>query len=151
HRRSIATLSARSASPEYDPPGPATEKGGSTMRVFRSIAVILPTSIVLLAAVTLAAARTSGVTGSSCGPAWGIVSSANNSAWDTNTLRGVSAQSDDDALAAGFSADNTSGDTATLAEHWNGSKWHRVSADSPGNFSSLSDVHFVGANDAWAV
>jgi plastocyanin len=111
------------------------------------------TSCLLLALVPSAAAhaRTSATSSATCEPAWGKVGSANDTSFDRNTLRGVSAQSDSNVLAVGDSASDVGPGPDVLAERWDGSNWTLVSAASPNDDAELEDVDFTGAADAWAV
>jgi hypothetical protein len=121
------------------------------MQVLRSFAVIVSMCLVVLAGATLVGARTSGVTGSSCEPAWQTVASANHTQFDRNHLAGISAHADDDALAVGFSDSDTGPGPVVLGEHWDGTKWSLLTMPKPHAEATLGDVHYVGADDALAV
>lgn len=96
-------------------------------------------------------AGTSVVSPEACPPAWEQVASANNSAFDRNHLAGISAHADDDVLAVGFSASDIGPGPVVLGEHWDGSNWSLLAMPKPHAEATMGDVHFVGADDAWAV
>jgi hypothetical protein len=84
------------------------------------------------------------------------------SAWATpnpsktdNELNGVSAISSTDAWAVGYYGvgGQGSGEANTLALHWNGTKWAKVSSPNPlpGQTNQLAGVYARAANDVWAV
>ena len=72
-------------------------------------------------------------------------------------LNGVSADSATDAWAVGYYTNPTTRATETVALHWNGTSWSRVSSPNPGgttsanDFSTLNGVSANSATDAWAV
>jgi hypothetical protein len=72
------------------------------------------------------------------------------------TFHGVAARSATDAWAVGQGSVSASGTPITLVEHWNGSNWSPVAAESPGCASTclqanLMSVTAVSASNAWAV
>lgn len=65
-------------------------------------------------------------------------------------LNGVSATSTNDVWAVGGYM-NSSNQTRTLIEHWNGTTWSKVANPNVGTYPTLSAVSADAANDAWAV
>jgi hypothetical protein len=66
-------------------------------------------------------------------------------------LMGASADATNDAWAVGYDA-SIIDDNATLATHWNGSTWERVSTPNVGQGSNqLNGVVALAPNDVWAV
>jgi hypothetical protein len=85
-----------------------------------------------------------------CGPAWTPVDSPTVGATFTQ-LTGVSARSDTNVLAVGNEVPSTFANSQSLAEHWDGTSWTRLTIPSPGTLDGLHDVHFVADDDAWLV
>jgi hypothetical protein len=84
------------------------------------------------------------------GTQWQIVTSPNPSSF-YNFLYSVSAVSANDVWVVGYYA-NSNGDTQTLVEQWNGTKWSVVTSPSPASVDNeLFSVKAVSANDVWAV
>jgi hypothetical protein len=90
------------------------------------------------------------------GTSWSIVSSPNpNSAPTKDTaLNGIAAVSADDIWAVGGGDFDTTGSSATLIEHWDGTTWTIVSSPDPGTASNalaavtaLSDGTVVAVGD----
>ncbi len=75
----------------------------------------------------------------------------------SGTLDSVSSNSATDAWAVGAYFNPTTSASETLALHWNGTKWSKVSSPNPGGTTSSSDVSYLygvnsdSASDAWAV
>ncbi|MEO8289176.1 MAG: S-layer homology domain-containing protein [Chloroflexota bacterium] len=85
------------------------------------------------------------------GSAWSVVPSP-NAAVDDNFLTGVAAVGANDVWAVGYYDDPNSGRNRALIEHWNGSTWSVVpGANVNADYTALSAVAAVGANDVWAV
>jgi hypothetical protein len=77
-----------------------------------------------------------------------------SSAQRTSALTSVAAVTPSDAWAVGYTTVNPPPIVyaATLAEHWDGTKWITVSTPNPpGNCNALSAVGGVASNDLWAV
>lgn len=92
------------------------------------------------------------------GSSWSKVTSPNGDAAAGNVLAGVAAISSNDVWAVG--AYNRSGSYSgdgidfTLAEHWNGSSWSKVSSpnvNAGSSFNTLNAVAAVSSSDVWAV
>jgi hypothetical protein len=86
------------------------------------------------------------------GTSWSIKATANP---DTrhNRLFGVSAVSSNNVWAVGdydINATNLN-DSATLAEHWNGTSWSKVATANPSVGADFFGVTTIAANDVWAV
>jgi hypothetical protein len=86
------------------------------------------------------------------GTAWSIVPTPNGGGFsDDNVLTSISAVSANDIWAVGYIYPK-GGTPTTLAIHWNGSQWTRVTTPNPGNyFRRLNGVSAIAANDVWAV
>lgn len=83
------------------------------------------------------------------GSTWSIV--PNPSPGDTySALRGVSCTSSTSCVAAGYAGD-TSGQTLTLVESWDGSTWSIVPSPSPMSISELSSVSCTSSTNCVAV
>jgi hypothetical protein len=68
-----------------------------------------------------------------------------------NSLVGVTALTNDDAWAVGFSMDTTKNTGQPLIEHWDGSHWQIVSNPTVFTTGSLSAITATGPNDIWAI
>src|SRR5258706_6761930 len=85
-----------------------------------------------------------------CG-AWSVVKSPNPVGSNYNVLSGVVSISAHDVWAVGYATD-PSGNTSTLTEQWNGSRWTVVSSPNVGlNGSWLSGVTAISAQNIWSV
>jgi hypothetical protein len=86
------------------------------------------------------------------GTAWSIVPTPNGGTFgDDNVLTGVAAVSANDIWAVGYIYPK-GGTPTTLAIHWDGSQWTRVTTPNPGNYvRRLDGVTALAANDLWAV
>lgn len=85
------------------------------------------------------------------GSHWNIVSSPNPGI-NINYLYGASATSSGDVWAAGNYYSTSHSHTNTLVEHWNGSRWRKMSSPSPGGFANLDyAVSALSRNNAWVV
>jgi hypothetical protein len=83
------------------------------------------------------------------GTSWSQASSPNPS--ENDQLLGVTAISGGDVWAVGYQyASATPNDTATLAEHFNGSSWSAVSTPNPSAGSRLVAVTATSRTDVWA-
>jgi hypothetical protein len=85
------------------------------------------------------------------GSSWSVVSSpaVKNAA---NYLTGMAAIATNNIWAVGSSMTNTTNQSATLIEHWNGSKWSITPSSTPANSSSsLNAVATHTGSDIWAV
>jgi hypothetical protein len=86
------------------------------------------------------------------GTSWSIKPTANP---DTrhNRLLSVSAISSNNVWAVGYYDINatSSHDLATLAEHWNGTSWTKVTTVNPSLGSLFLGVTAIASNDVWAV
>jgi hypothetical protein len=82
------------------------------------------------------------------GTAWHVVSSPDPGHFG-NSLDSVTVVSPRDAWAVGTSATTAHG-TATLIEHWDGTKWSVVPSPDAGIQDSLASVAAVSAADVWA-
>jgi hypothetical protein len=80
------------------------------------------------------------------GSAWSIVPTT---APDTSVLRGVWAESANNAWAVGYYI--TAGNEQTLIMHWNGSTWSVVASPNDGVRNFLFGIDGISANDIWAV
>src|SRR5262249_12684105 len=86
-----------------------------------------------------------------CSPDWQIVPSPDQSA-KTNLLKSVAAVSSTDVWSVGEYTPDTTFDTRTLAEHWDGTQWSVVPSPNQGTGSnSLTSVAVVSSSDVWAV
>jgi hypothetical protein len=85
------------------------------------------------------------------GTSWTVVPSPSPGGPDhANWLYSVAATSPTNAWAVGDFDNGTS--LQTLIEHWNGSRWKRVAAPSPGSVSNdLHGVTALSASNVWAV
>jgi hypothetical protein len=85
------------------------------------------------------------------GTAWSQVASPNRAA-SSSYLTGVAADSPADVWAVGSYITNKTSRAGTLAMHWDGTAWSRVTIPSPGKHGSfLEAVTAVSPTDAWAV
>ena len=86
------------------------------------------------------------------GTSWSIKATANP---DTrhNRLLSVSAVSSNDIWAVGYYDINATNlhDLATLAEHWNGTSWSKVTTVNPTVGALFLGVTTIATNDVWAV
>lgn len=86
-----------------------------------------------------------------CG-VWSVVSSPNSSSSGDTNLAAVAAITTSDAWTVGSTVPSISAISATLAEHWNGSKWSMVTTPNVGSFGNvLLGVAAVASNNVWAV
>jgi hypothetical protein len=92
------------------------------------------------------------------GSRWSIMPSPNiqpqQDVSDYNTLRGVAGISPTDVWAVGEYSFEGAGRHIigyTLVEHWDGSAWSIVASPTNGNYSTLTAVSALAANDVWAV
>jgi hypothetical protein len=83
------------------------------------------------------------------GQAWAQVPSPQPNGAQSSSLYGVAAVSGDDAWAVGNSQGRDVG--RTLAEHWNGQTWTKVTSPNGGWGGALTAVSTVSADDAWVV
>lgn len=83
------------------------------------------------------------------GQTWSVVKSP-ALVGDNVYLNSISAVSAGDVWAVG-SDFTPAGDSLTLIEHWDGSRWQRVASPSPESFDNLSSVSADSASDAWTV
>lgn len=83
---------------------------------------------------------------------WTRVPSPTPEAVDGSFLQGVSALSPSDVWAAGFVFGTGGESSNTLALHWNGVRWTRVTSPNPsaGSFNELLGVSGSSAHDVWA-
>jgi hypothetical protein len=80
---------------------------------------------------------------------WKVIPSQN--AGTTSTLIKVAAISTSDVWAVGSGSDST-GNSLTLTEHWNGSTWNVVASPNVGSSgNSLTGVTAISASNIWAV
>ncbi|MEP6753015.1 MAG: hypothetical protein ABI959_09740 [Candidatus Dormiibacterota bacterium] len=86
------------------------------------------------------------------GTSWSIKATVNPDTRN-NRLLGVSAVSSNDVWAVGYYDINATSlnDSATLAEHWNGTSWSKVATVNPTVGSYFYGVTTIAANDVWAV
>jgi hypothetical protein len=86
------------------------------------------------------------------GTSWSIKPTANP---DTriNTLLSVSAVASNNVWAVGYYDINATNlhDSATLAEHWNGTSWSKVATANPTVGANFLGVTTIAANNVWAV
>src|SRR5438046_1936522 len=68
-----------------------------------------------------------------------------------NALASVSALSSSEAWAVGVRQTDSSGDFATLAEHWDGTAWTVQTSPNTGLTDRLSSVVELATDNAWAV
>ncbi|MFI5913323.1 hypothetical protein [Dactylosporangium sp. NPDC051541] len=111
---------------------------------------ILPAAAAIVAAAAIAAPSAANAAGA--GTVWSVVQSPNvtSGTFAHNELVSVSALSDTDVWAAGFSNTSTSGhNDRPLIEHWNGTTW-TVTPAGTANIM-LRGISADAANDAWAV
>jgi hypothetical protein len=86
-----------------------------------------------------------------CTPTWEVVRSANRSEEPT-TLLGVTAVTASEAWAVGGIGKDPDAPTEIAIQRWNGRRWSRVEAPSPGSFvNELRAVDAAEPNDVWAV
>lgn len=85
----------------------------------------------------------------SCDGTWQIQSAP--SAGDISVLTSVSGTSTSDVWAVGYYHDPSLLVTLALAEHWDGTQWHVVSAHPPATGSGFGAVAAVSPTDVWAV
>jgi hypothetical protein len=83
------------------------------------------------------------------GTAWSVVNVPNVPS-QVNFVQAVSAVSANDVWAVGSEVDS-SGNTAELILHWNGTQWTVVTAPPLGQQARLQAVQAVSASDVWAV
>jgi hypothetical protein len=121
-------------------------------RVFAFVVSVVTVSIIAAgSAPAIGASRANpSVKIAPCGPAWTFVDSPFIGATFTQ-LTAVSARTDSNVLAVGNEVPSTFANSRSLAEHWDGTVWSRLTIPSPGTLDGLHDVHFVADNDAWLV
>jgi hypothetical protein len=90
------------------------------------------------------------------GSSWTVVTSANTSARESNTLTAVTCTASNDCWSVGYHDVGTpvggAAPQATLAEHWDGTSWSIVSSPNPTpNFDILSSVTCTSTSDCEAV
>ena len=88
------------------------------------------------------------------GSQWSIVPSANPSNASGVELQGITAFANNDIWAVGNYINDSTYQTVTLTEHWDGSAWSIVSSPNGGVAGStnlLTGVAGVSTNDLWAV
>src|SRR2546423_1686640 len=108
----------------------------------RRFPAVVGALLLCLSIVSLAAAQ-----GQADLPAWGTEPTP-NAGFPRNTLTAVDAVSPSDVWAVGEYTDPIS---KTLALHWDGSSWTRVSTPTGDGYSHLYGVAAVSSNDVWAV
>jgi hypothetical protein len=88
------------------------------------------------------------------GTAWHSVRSADTGSLGDG-LAGIAAVAANDVWAAGYygyPASDGSLETATMAEHWNGTRWRVVlTPDPPGGDNGLHGITALASNQVWAV
>ena len=84
------------------------------------------------------------------GTAWSTVPSPNG-ALPYNVLRGVAGASANDVWAVGSSSDSTTGDSQTLAMHWDGTVWTLMSTAPLTGPSAFNAAVALSANNVWAI
>ena len=84
------------------------------------------------------------------GTAWSTVPSPNGPL-PFNALYSVSGASGNDVWAVGVSSDSTTGDSQTLAMHWDGAVWTVMSTAPLTGASAFNAVTALSANRVWAV
>jgi hypothetical protein len=85
------------------------------------------------------------------GSAWLIVPSPSAPQDEFNSLIDVTALTNDNVWAVGFSMNTTKAVGQPLIEHWNGSVWRIVPNPVALKSGNLSAITAVGPNDIWAV
>ncbi len=85
------------------------------------------------------------------GSAWQIVPSPSAPQGEFNSLIDVTAITNENVWAVGFSMNTTKATGRPLIEHWNGSAWQIVPNPVSLKSGSLSAITAVGPNDIWAV
>ena len=86
------------------------------------------------------------------GTQWSVTNSASFPSGGQETLAGVSAASSKDVWAAGSYAPTVFAELQTLAIHWDGKQWSKVTTpDVDQFFNRLLGVVVVKSNDVWAV
>lgn len=86
------------------------------------------------------------------GVQWSVAPSASFPSGGQESLRGVSAASSNDVWAVGSYAPTIFAELQTLAVHWDGKQWSKVTTpDVDAFFNLLFSVAVVKSNDAWAV
>ncbi|MFB9449467.1 hypothetical protein Dvina_37920 [Dactylosporangium vinaceum] len=111
---------------------------------------LLPAALAAIAAAVIAAPSAAGAAGT--GSMWSVVKSVNvtTGTFAHNELVSVSALSDTDVWAAGFSNTSTSShNDRPLIEHWNGTAWTVTPAGAADIM--LRGISADAADDAWAV
>jgi hypothetical protein len=83
------------------------------------------------------------------GTSWSIFTTVNTGSLH-NDLYGVSAISSSDVWAVGAYQVNSSS-VATIAEHWNGASWSKVTTVNPTSYSYLNAVTAISSSNVWAV
>jgi hypothetical protein len=85
------------------------------------------------------------------GTSWTVFPTV-NPAVSHNDLYSVSAVSSTNVWAVGaYETNSSSGTTATLAEHWNGASWSKVTTQNPSTYSYLFAVTALSSSNVWAV
>lgn len=85
------------------------------------------------------------------GTSWSVVPTVNTGSL-RNDLFSVSAVSSTNVWAVGAYDTNSSTQTsATIAEHWNGTKWSKVTTVNPSTYSYLFAVTALSSTNVWAV
>ncbi len=85
------------------------------------------------------------------GTTWSVVPTVNPGSGH-NDLYGVSAVSSSNVWAVGaYETNHTTQASATIAEHWNGTSWTKVTTANPSTFSYLFAVTAVSSSSVWAV
>lgn len=85
------------------------------------------------------------------GSSWQIVPGPVAPQSEFNSLVSVTALTNDDAWAVGFSMNTTRTTGQPLIEHWNGTSWQIVADPTTIKSGSLSSITASGPNDIWAV
>jgi hypothetical protein len=122
-----------------------------------------PGSSAALVGVAIVSAHDAWAVGSTFGSGGGrtLVERWNGKVWarvpspsrgSSSNLNAVAATSAHDAWVVGSAFSSRLNASRTLAEHWNGKTWKRVTSPSPeGNGAGLSGVAAVSAHNVWAV
>ncbi len=85
------------------------------------------------------------------GSNWTMIKTPNPAGYDTVELLGVTSMSADNVWAAGYAA-NLGGESITLIEHWDGTRWSIVtSPNAPGPSNVLEAISAGSSSEAWAV
>ena len=84
------------------------------------------------------------------GTSWSVVPSP-NTASDTNLLYGVAAVSTSDVWAVGYHENNSTLQSGTLIEQWNGTSWSIVASPNAGSNNNALFGVTVSGSDVWAV